>query len=50
MEMEMNRSQGKATRPTRVGRVVSNKMQKTVVVAVDRFVKHPLYRKFIRKT
>jgi len=32
-----------------VGRVVSNKMNKTVVVAVDRFVPHPFYRKFMRR-
>ncbi len=34
---------------TRVGRVVSNKMDKTVVVAVETFKHHPLYRKSIRK-
>lgn len=49
--MEMKQAeQIKTNRPTRVGHVVSNKMDKTVVVAVDRFVKHPLYRKIIRKT
>jgi len=32
------------------GVVVSDKMQDTVVVAVDRFVKHPKYRKFIKRT
>ena len=31
------------TRVTRIGKVVSDKMQKTVVVAVERFVKHPVY-------
>lgn len=36
-------------RKTRVGIVVSNKMQKTVVVAVDRLIQHPQYRKFIRR-
>jgi small subunit ribosomal protein S17 len=36
-------------RKTRVGRVVSNKMDKTVVVAVDVSARHPLYRKAIRK-
>ena len=35
---------------TKVGRVVSNAMEKSVVVAVDRLVKHPLYRKTIRRT
>jgi len=34
----------------RTGRVVSNKMQKTVVVAVDRLVRHRLYKKIIRRT
>nr|MBI3614002.1 30S ribosomal protein S17 [Nitrospirota bacterium] len=32
-----------------VGSVVSNKMNKTVVVAVDRFVSHPIYRKVLRR-
>jgi small subunit ribosomal protein S17 len=32
------------------GRVVSNKMDKTITVAVERFVKHPIYGKFVRKT
>ena len=32
-----------------VGRVVSNKMQKTVVVAVDRVVAHPMYKKVLRR-
>ena len=32
-----------------VGRVISNKMNKTVVVAVDRFVKHPFYGKVMRR-
>jgi len=34
----------------KVGRVVSNKMNKTVVVAVDYLRPHPLYRKIIRTT
>ena len=33
-----------------VGRVVSNKMQKSVTVSVERLVKHPAYGKFIRRT
>lgn len=36
-------------RKTRVGRVVSNKMNKTVVVAVDTLKRHPLYRKAIKR-
>jgi len=37
-------------RKTRVGYVVSDKMDKTVVVAVEEFVRHPLYGKAVRKT
>jgi small subunit ribosomal protein S17 len=33
-----------------LGRVVSNKMDKTVSVAVERLVKHPVYGKYIRRT
>ncbi|RQD77436.1 MAG: 30S ribosomal protein S17 [Candidatus Syntrophonatronum acetioxidans] len=40
----------RGTRKTRVGKVVSDKMDKTVVVAVERTTKHPLYGKTIRKT
>lgn len=36
-------------RKTRVGRVVSDKMNKTVVVAVETSKRHPLYKKTIRK-
>lgn len=35
---------------TKVGLVTSNAMQKTVVVAVDRFVTHPAYKKIVRRT
>ncbi len=37
-------------RKTRVGRVVSDKMDKTVVVAIEDNVKHPLYKKIIKST
>ena len=40
----------RAQRRERIGRVVSNKMQKSIPVAVDRQVKHPIYGKFITKT
>ncbi len=33
-----------------VGRVVSDKMEKTVVVAIDRTVMHPRYKKYLKKT
>ncbi|MCI7350449.1 MAG: 30S ribosomal protein S17 [Ruminococcus sp.] len=37
-------------RKTRVGTVVSNKMDKTIVVAIVDNVKHPLYKKIIKRT
>ena len=37
-------------RKTRVGIVSSNKMDKTIVVKVERKIKHPLYGKFLKKT
>lgn len=37
-------------RKTRIGKVVSDKMQKTVVVAVERLVRHPLYNKPVKAT
>lgn len=37
-------------RKERVGRVVSNKMEKSVVITVERKVKHPMYGKFMKKT
>ena len=37
-------------RKTRVGKVVSDKMDKTVVIAIEDNVKHPLYKKIIKKT
>ena len=37
-------------RKTRTGKVISNKMDKTIVVAVEDHVKHPLYNKIVKKT
>ncbi len=37
-------------RKTKIGKVVSNKMDKSIVVAVERLVRHPLYRKYFKKT
>ena len=37
-------------RKTCVGKVVSNKMDKTIVVAVENHVKHPLYNKIVKRT
>ncbi|NLT14397.1 MAG: 30S ribosomal protein S17 [Clostridiales bacterium] len=39
-----------ASRKTRVGKVVSDKMDKTIVVAVEDRVQHPLYKKIIKRT
>lgn len=36
-------------RKTQTGIVISNKMDKTVVVQVDRLVKHPTYKKYVRR-
>jgi len=33
----------------RIGRVVSNKMDKTVVVSIERIVEHPVYKKYVRR-
>jgi small subunit ribosomal protein S17 len=38
------------TRKSRIGLVNSNKMDKTITVAVERKVKHPIYGKFLKKT
>jgi small subunit ribosomal protein S17 len=38
------------SRKTRVGKVVSDKMQKTVVVSIERRVQHPVYGKMVRRT
>lgn len=43
-------SEERGLRKTRVGKVVSDKMDKTVVVAVETKVKHPLYKKIITRT
>jgi small subunit ribosomal protein S17 len=37
-------------RKTRTGLVTSNKMDKTITVAIERKVKHPIYGKFVKKT
>ena len=47
---KQNDSAQRATRKTRVGLVVSDKMQKTVVVAIERRVPHPVYGKMMTRT
>jgi small subunit ribosomal protein S17 len=43
-------AKARAHRSQKVGAVVSDKMQKTVVVRVDRLVKHTKYRRYVRRT
>jgi small subunit ribosomal protein S17 len=42
-------TQGQARKTTKVGTVVAKKMKKTVTVVVERQVRHPLYRKIVRR-
>jgi small subunit ribosomal protein S17 len=43
-------SERTTSRKTRVGRVISDKMDKTIVVAIEDRVAHPLYKKIIKRT
>jgi small subunit ribosomal protein S17 len=45
----MDREKETGKRKTRVGTVVSDKMDKTVTVLVERLTKHPVYKKYVRK-
>ncbi len=47
---ETRSSNAKSTTRPLIGRVVSDKMNKTVTVLVERRVKHPLYKKYIRRS
>jgi small subunit ribosomal protein S17 len=47
---ETEKTEKKSMERTKVGIVVSNKMQKTVVVAVERLVQHGMYQKYIKRT
>lgn len=47
---QMQQATGREARKTRVGRVVSDKMQKTIVVALERRVQHPVYGKMVTRT
>jgi small subunit ribosomal protein S17 len=40
----------RALRKTRTGKVISDKMDKTIVVAIETSVKHPLYGKIVKRT
>ena len=48
--MEMNETLVRGYRKTRTGIVVSDKMDKTVVVAIADNVQHPLYKKIVKRT
>ena len=43
-------TENRAFRKTRIGQVVSDKMDKTIVVAIEDSVRHPLYKKTMRRT
>ena len=50
-ERDVTREQFKRNRrKTRIGRVVSNKMKKSIIVAIERRLKHPIYKKYFKKT
>lgn len=42
--------ENRGLRKTRIGTVVSNKMSKSIIVAIERRVAHPLYKKYFKKT
>ena len=47
---EASQAEERNLRKTRIGIVTSNKMAKTITVAIERKVKHPIYGKFVKKT
>jgi small subunit ribosomal protein S17 len=49
-EQTPNVSKARGRRKERIGVVVSSKMNKTITVAIERQIKHPLYGKFIKRT
>ncbi len=50
MNEEVAAPEGRKTQRTVVGRVVSDGMDKTVAVAIERLIRHPVYGKYIRRT
>ncbi|HZY10393.1 MAG TPA: 30S ribosomal protein S17 [Bacteroidota bacterium] len=50
MEKSEDIAERSTHRKVRTGRVVSNKMQKSIVVAIERRVPHPLYKKYFTRT
>ena len=49
MEQATTTETDRGRRKIRVGKVVSDKMQKTVVVVIERLVKHPQYKRYVRQ-
>ena len=43
-------AESRSSRKIRTGRVISNKMQKSIVVAIERKVPHPIYKKYYKRT
>ena len=48
VEQKLDTDRGR--RKVRIGRVVSNKMNKSITVAIERRLKHPIYKKYFKKT
>ncbi|MCL2146161.1 MAG: 30S ribosomal protein S17, partial [Synergistaceae bacterium] len=47
---ENENEKGRALRKTRIGKVIGDRMDKTIVVAIEMSVKHSLYKKIIKRT
>jgi small subunit ribosomal protein S17 len=50
MTEPLQENKRKSRRKVRVGKVISNKMAKSITVAIERHVAHPLYKKYFRRT
>jgi small subunit ribosomal protein S17 len=50
MSTEITAAAPRTRRKIRLGKVVSNKMEKSIVVAIERRVPHPLYKKYFKRT
>ena len=50
MSTEINTTETRNLRKERIGKVSSNKMDKSITVVVERKIKHPIYGKFMKKT
>lgn len=49
VEAVVEKETERGRRKIRVGKVVSDKMEKTVVVVIERLVKHPVYKRYVRR-